>query len=159
MPFVSRITQGAPIMRAMRRYDIVTFDCYGTLIDWERGIADAFRDAARADGVELDRDAVLRAYAEHEPAAEAPRGCTPPRATSTTSCRRTRWESRTPGSTGAARRRWPAAYRRSVSSATSPRSPTRSPDRSEAPAQTERYLDRLIVRLAVAENHAPVEHH
>ena len=56
----------------MRRYDIVTFDCYGTLIDWESGIADAFRDAARADGVELDRAAVLRAYAEHEPAAEKP---------------------------------------------------------------------------------------
>ncbi len=52
----------------MRRYDIVTFDCYGTLIDWERGIAAAFRGA----GLELDRDAVLRAYAEHEPAAEAP---------------------------------------------------------------------------------------
>ena len=68
MPFVSRITQRAPIMRAMRRYDIVTFDCYGTLIDWERGIANAFRDA----GLELDRDGVLRAYAEHEPAAEAP---------------------------------------------------------------------------------------
>ena len=52
----------------MRRYDIVTFDCYGTLIDWEQGIADAFRDA----GLELDRDAVLRAYAEHEPIAEQP---------------------------------------------------------------------------------------
>src|SRR6266508_5326765 len=72
MPFVSGITQRPPIMRAMRRYDIVTFDCYGTLIDWESGIANAFRDAARADGVELDRDAVLRAYAEHEPMAEEP---------------------------------------------------------------------------------------
>jgi 2-haloalkanoic acid dehalogenase type II len=52
----------------MRRYDIVTFDCYGTLIDWESGIADAFRDA----GLELDRDAVLRVYAEQEPIAEKP---------------------------------------------------------------------------------------
>ena len=52
----------------MRRYDIVTFDCYGTLIDWERGIADAFRGA----GLELDRDVVLRAYAEQEPIAEQP---------------------------------------------------------------------------------------
>jgi putative hydrolase of the HAD superfamily len=52
----------------MRRYDIVTFDCYGTLIDWERGIAGAFRDA----GLELGRDAVLRAYAEQEPIAEQP---------------------------------------------------------------------------------------
>ena len=30
---------------AMRRWDVVTFDCYGTLIDWERGIAGAFRAA------------------------------------------------------------------------------------------------------------------
>jgi len=67
MPFVSGITLGAPIMRAMRRYDIVTFDCYGTLIDWESGIANAFRDT----GLD-DRDAVLRAYSEHEPIAEEP---------------------------------------------------------------------------------------
>jgi 2-haloalkanoic acid dehalogenase type II len=51
------------------RYDVVTFDCYGTLIDWESGIYAAFRDAAGAD---LDRAAVLRAYAEHEPVAEQP---------------------------------------------------------------------------------------
>src|SRR5438309_434867 len=29
-----------------RPYDVVTFDCYGTLIDWERGIRDAFSAAA-----------------------------------------------------------------------------------------------------------------
>src|ERR1051326_6683711 len=223
--FVSGITLAAPIMRAMRRYDIVTFDCYGTLIDWESGIAKAFRDA----GLD-DRDAVLRAYAEHEPIAEEPpfrpyrevlgdvarrvahalgpdvadtsflaeslpswtpfpdtngalerlraagyrlgilsnvdddllaatrrlftvdfdlvvtaqqvrsykprharpsatcRGCTRRKATSTTSCRRTRCASRTPGSTVAARRSSPAACRRSASSATSRRSPARSPD-------------------------------
>jgi len=55
-------------MRGMRRYDIVTFDCYGTLIDWESGIYAAFRDAGAAP----DRDAVLRAYAEHELVAEEP---------------------------------------------------------------------------------------
>jgi len=33
-------------------YDYVTFDCYGTLIDWERGIADAFVRAAARDGVQ-----------------------------------------------------------------------------------------------------------
>ena len=55
----------------MRRYDVVTFDCYGTLIDWETGIAEAFRTAARGDGIDLDRSAVLAAYAEVEPAVEA----------------------------------------------------------------------------------------
>lgn len=55
----------------MRRYDVVTFDCYGTLIDWETGIAQAFLAAARGEGVTLERGAVLAAYAEVEPAVEA----------------------------------------------------------------------------------------
>jgi 2-haloalkanoic acid dehalogenase type II len=57
----------------MRRYDVLTFDCYGTLIDWERGIGDAFEAAARADGVSLDRAALLHAYHEIEPVVEAER--------------------------------------------------------------------------------------
>jgi 2-haloacid dehalogenase/putative hydrolase of the HAD superfamily len=48
------------------RYDVITFDCYGTLIDWESGIANAFLTTAAADGVTLTREAVLRAYAETE---------------------------------------------------------------------------------------------
>jgi 2-haloacid dehalogenase len=48
------------------RYDVITFDCYGTLIDWESGIANAFLAAAATDGVTLTREAVLRAYAETE---------------------------------------------------------------------------------------------
>jgi 2-haloacid dehalogenase len=50
----------------MPRYSVVTFDCYGTLIDWESGIADAFISTAAAHGVTLTREAVLRAYAETE---------------------------------------------------------------------------------------------
>ena len=46
---------------------ILTFDCYGTLIDWEGGISRACMDAAAADGVTLDRDTVLRLHAELEP--------------------------------------------------------------------------------------------
>jgi 2-haloacid dehalogenase/putative hydrolase of the HAD superfamily len=53
-----------------RRYDIVTFDCYGTLIDWESGIADAFLNAARQDGVELRREHVLSTYERIEPLVE-----------------------------------------------------------------------------------------
>jgi 2-haloalkanoic acid dehalogenase type II len=56
---------------ADRPYAVVTFDCYGTLIDWERGIGEAFATAAAADGVRLDPVAALRAYHEHEPAVEA----------------------------------------------------------------------------------------
>jgi 2-haloalkanoic acid dehalogenase type II len=57
----------------MRRFNVLTFDCYGTLIDWERGIAEAFGAAAAADGLTLDRAAVLRAYHEIEPAVQAER--------------------------------------------------------------------------------------
>ncbi len=54
-----------------RLYDIITFDCYGTLIDWENGISTAFAHAAAADGRQLDRDQVLQAYSEVEPSVEA----------------------------------------------------------------------------------------
>ncbi|MDP9191756.1 MAG: HAD-IA family hydrolase [Acidobacteriota bacterium] len=53
-----------------RPFDIITFDCYGTLIDWESGIADAFLSAAQQDGISLRRDDVLRAYEHHEPIVE-----------------------------------------------------------------------------------------
>jgi 2-haloalkanoic acid dehalogenase type II len=53
-----------------RPYDVITFDCYGTLIDWESGIAEAFAESAAEDGVRLDRHAVLGAYAQVEPEVE-----------------------------------------------------------------------------------------
>ena len=52
-------------------YEIITFDCYGTLVDWEGGITEAFLEAAGQDGVKLEREAVLRAYEEIEPIVEA----------------------------------------------------------------------------------------
>src|SRR5512147_654282 len=52
-------------------YDFITFDCYGTLIDWETGIATAFIDAAARDGLTLDRDAIIEAYMEVEPEVES----------------------------------------------------------------------------------------
>ncbi len=59
--------------RRRMRYDYLTFDCYGTLIDWRRGIDDAFRAAAAA-GAELPaKDRLLELYARHEAAVEAGR--------------------------------------------------------------------------------------
>ncbi|MGH9457954.1 MAG: HAD-IA family hydrolase [Thermoanaerobaculia bacterium] len=49
--------------------EIITFDCYGTLIDWERGIADAFASV----GVSRDRDELLRAYHAQEAEVELDR--------------------------------------------------------------------------------------
>ena len=54
-----------------RPYDVITFDCYGTLIDWEGGIFAVMDAAARKEGFALDRDPLLRAYAEIEPQVEA----------------------------------------------------------------------------------------
>jgi 2-haloacid dehalogenase/putative hydrolase of the HAD superfamily len=57
----------------MPRYDVITFDCYGTLIDWESGIAGAFLRAAADDGVTLTRNDILHAYADVERRVEAER--------------------------------------------------------------------------------------
>jgi 2-haloalkanoic acid dehalogenase type II len=57
--------------RQARQYDVITFDCYGTLIDWEGGISTAFAAAAAADGRQLDCEQMLKAYAELEPSVEA----------------------------------------------------------------------------------------
>ena len=54
-----------------RPYDVVTFDCYGTLVDWEAGIARAFAAAAARDGVRLDPGPVLDAYMAIERVVEA----------------------------------------------------------------------------------------
>ncbi|HZB01455.1 MAG TPA: haloacid dehalogenase, partial [Actinomycetota bacterium] len=40
----------------------VTTDCYGTLIDWERGIADAFRQEATVDGFTIDEAKLLERF-------------------------------------------------------------------------------------------------
>jgi 2-haloalkanoic acid dehalogenase type II len=49
-------------MAAARPYDVVTFDCYGTLVDWEGGLATVLMRLGWADGVRLERAAVIRAY-------------------------------------------------------------------------------------------------
>jgi 2-haloalkanoic acid dehalogenase type II len=55
----------------LRPYDVVTFDCYGTLIDWESGIGGWFERAAAADGIAVASSDALAAYAEIEPEVEA----------------------------------------------------------------------------------------
>jgi 2-haloacid dehalogenase len=51
------------------RFEVLTFDCYGTLIDWETGIAAALR-AARPEGWPASRDQLLERFAVHEALAE-----------------------------------------------------------------------------------------
>lgn len=50
----------------------ISFDCYGTLIDWETGILDQALPRLAASGASnVDPLAVLRAYAKHEVAIES----------------------------------------------------------------------------------------
>jgi 2-haloalkanoic acid dehalogenase type II len=52
-------------------YDVISFDCFGTLIDWERGIREAFTAEAMRLGAPVDTDRVLALFAEIEPVVEA----------------------------------------------------------------------------------------
>lgn len=52
-------------------YDVITFDCYGTLIDWERGIRTALAELSAQVGVALDAQAALDAYITTEPQVQA----------------------------------------------------------------------------------------
>ena len=42
----------------------LTFDCYGTLIDWETGVYDAFQREADRDGFTIDREALVPRFIE-----------------------------------------------------------------------------------------------
>ena len=48
------------------RFGAMSFDCYGTLIDWETGIANALRPWAARNGLELGDQALLAAYGSTE---------------------------------------------------------------------------------------------
>ena len=52
-------------------YEVLTFDCYGTLVDWESGIAGALGSLLSRHGVALDREVLLELYAEFEPAEQS----------------------------------------------------------------------------------------
>ncbi|MBC8741497.1 haloacid dehalogenase type II [Paraburkholderia sp. UCT31] len=47
-------------------FDTLTFDCYGTLIDWESGILEGLRPLLERARTPLTRHEVLEAHARHE---------------------------------------------------------------------------------------------
>jgi 2-haloalkanoic acid dehalogenase type II len=55
----------------LENFKALTFDCYGTLIDWETGIYAALQPLLKKGGVTLKRDDVLAAFGRHEAAQEA----------------------------------------------------------------------------------------
>src|SRR6201988_3641706 len=59
--------RGRGIMPAVpipKNISFVTFDVYGTLIDWETGIYDAFAKEAARDDVEIDRGVLIPMFHE-----------------------------------------------------------------------------------------------
>jgi len=54
------------------RFEVVTFDCYGTLINWEAGIFAALRPILAAHSRQIDDATLLRLYGDFELRAEQP---------------------------------------------------------------------------------------
>jgi len=52
------------------RLEVLTFDCYGTLIDWEAGILSVLRSILSAHAVSLSDAEILRFYGDFEAEAE-----------------------------------------------------------------------------------------
>jgi 2-haloalkanoic acid dehalogenase type II len=52
-------------------FKALTFDCYGTLIDWESGMVEALKPLAARAGRSLSRDQILEAHARYESAQQA----------------------------------------------------------------------------------------
>ena len=50
-------------MLDLRRFDVISFDCYGTLIDWETGILNALRPVRDAANFRTSDDETLELYA------------------------------------------------------------------------------------------------
>jgi 2-haloacid dehalogenase len=53
------------------RFDALTFDCYGTLIDWEAGISSGLATLLSPHGLAPAADELLERFAGHEAALEA----------------------------------------------------------------------------------------
>jgi len=57
----------------LTRFKALSFDCYGTLIDWEAGMAAVLAPWAREQGLDVSDEALLLAYGGHEAAVERER--------------------------------------------------------------------------------------
>ena len=55
----------------LREFKVLTFDCYGTLVDWETGILSGLRRMLARQGVTLTDEAILEHYGRYEAQIEA----------------------------------------------------------------------------------------
>ena len=54
-------------MLELNQYEWISFDCYGTLIDWETGISNAVSEVLRSHGIRICRPEILTLFADAEP--------------------------------------------------------------------------------------------
>lgn len=55
----------------LNKYKALTFDCYGTLIDWETGMVEGLKGLTDRVSPALTRNQILEAHARHESAQQA----------------------------------------------------------------------------------------
>ena len=61
-----------PMPLDLTRFETLTFDCYGTLIDWESGILPVLRSILAARNKKVDDPTLLQLYGDFEERAENP---------------------------------------------------------------------------------------
>ncbi len=59
-------------MLDLRQFEYLSFDCYGTLIDWESGILGYLRPLLQSKGVSVTPGGILNLYSEFEPHQQQP---------------------------------------------------------------------------------------
>ncbi|MBW4634804.1 MAG: haloacid dehalogenase type II [Iphinoe sp. HA4291-MV1] len=50
----------------LNQYEVLTFDCYGTLIDWEKGVLDALQPVLVTHQIQLSENEILELFAGFE---------------------------------------------------------------------------------------------
>ena len=62
------------VMLDFSRFEWISFDCYGTLVDWETGIAAAVGKVLESHGIHRSEAEILALYADAEPRVQASSG-------------------------------------------------------------------------------------
>lgn len=61
-------------MLDFNRFEWLSFDCYGTLVDWETGISRAIGEVLESHRIEMSRAEVLALFADIEPRVQSSQG-------------------------------------------------------------------------------------
>ncbi|MBP5973895.1 haloacid dehalogenase type II [Brasilonema sp. CT11] len=54
----------------LNQYEVLTFDCYGTLIDWEKGVLEALQPVLQSHHIQLSENEILEWFARFESSLE-----------------------------------------------------------------------------------------